>query len=66
MLQFSRFKTTFVRTSMQYQTGMFQFGYGPELGKMVIGAFDTQQASIDDMKMHMFLCCLAEKRSENP
>ena len=31
-----------------------------------IGAFDTYQTSIDDMKMHKFLGWLAEKRSENP
>ena len=30
------------------------------------GAFDTHQTRIDVMKMHMFLCCLSEKMSENP
>ena len=35
-------------------------------GMGTIGAFDPRQTRLDDMKMHMFLCCLADKRSENP
>ena len=34
--------------------------------KEIIGAFDTHQTCIGVMKMHMFLCWLCEKRSENP
>ena len=32
----------------------------------ILGAFDTHQTSIDVMKMHIFLCWLSEKTSENP